>query len=478
MKRREFLRRGLLLAGAVSVNASALANITKNSGDARLKIGVLSDIHIRHADQTGAFETALKYFRDKGVDGVIVAGDMADAGLKRQLNWVSETWYKVFPKDKAPDGRHVEKLFVYGNHDLEGQNYGNLPDLAKTEDELKKLRSEEAIVLDRAGNWKRCFHEKYQPIYIKDVKGYKFVGGHWNNSRSVAGLNEFFEAHRKELEGDKPFFYFQHAHPKNTCSGEWAWGADDGTSTKILSTFPNCVAFSGHSHTILQDERTIWQGAFVSVGTSSLSYTYAIGGRENTYVDGQERSYQMPQIGQWDGKQGMLMTVYKDCITLERREFVYGETLGDAWVIPLPAHNGPQTLSFQYRADRVKVPQFKAGDKATVTHAKGKDRDGVEQMQYTVHFPNVLRKTNGVRAYDFEVQLVVHDVDVDKIMLTKRVMSPHFYLGEGKDGGEVTCVFGEKEIMKKCPFRFDIRPCECFGKKGDAIQTDWQQALS
>lgn len=27
--------------------------------------------------------------------------------------------------DKAPDGRHVERLFVYGNHDWEGFKYGN-----------------------------------------------------------------------------------------------------------------------------------------------------------------------------------------------------------------------------------------------------------------------------------------------------------------------------------------------------------------
>ena len=476
MDRRQFFKTGMLFAGALSVDHRLLAKAAKTMGQAKLKIGVLSDVHIRHADQTGTLENALKYFRDRGADGVLIAGDIADAGLSRQLTWVAQTWERVFPKDKAPDGRHVEKLFIYGNHDMEGHNYGNLEDIV-SKDKLEQLRKSEALANDRAGYWKKIFKEKFAPIYIKDVKGYKFIGAHWHDWKNIPGLEAFFTAHQKELTGDKPFFYFQHPHPRNTCSGEWAWGMDDGSSTELFTHYPNCIVFSGHSHTILNDDRTIWQGGFTSVGTSSLSYTYALGGRENTYVDGEnvQMPSQMPVVNQTDGKQGMFMTVYDKYITLERREFVYNESLGNDWIIPLPFADGPATLSFEYRADRAKAPEFPADSKVTVTRAKGKDRYGKEQMQTTVHFPNVLKKNTGQRAYDFEVQLEMHDVDTYKIMLTKRVMSPHFYLGENKDQDEVTCVFGEAEVPGHREFRFLVRPCECFGKKGSAITSKWMK---
>ena len=49
-----------------------------------------------------------------------------------------------------------------------------------------------------------------------------------------------------------------------------AWGHDKGIATKTLSNYPNAIAFSGHSHYSLTDERSIWQGAFTSIGQSSL----------------------------------------------------------------------------------------------------------------------------------------------------------------------------------------------------------------
>jgi len=472
MNRREFIGKSMLVAGVMAIDMKAFAEFVSKMGEPNIRIGILSDVHIRLKNQTDVLEKTLRYFDKRGVDGVIMAGDLADAGLSRELQWLADTWYKVFPKDRGYDRRHVEKLFIYGNHDFEGQTYDRLEDILQGED-YDTVVAREGLVYDKAGWWKKIFHEKYDPIYIKDVKGYKFIGAHWGNGRNFPGLAEFMDAHRAEIEGSKPFFYYQHQHPKGTCSGPWVWGQDDGQSTQILSQFPNCVAFSGHSHNVLNDERTIWQGAFTSVGTSSLSYTYSFGGRENTYVDGGPYVHsQMRVVEQGDGKQGMVMSVYDDCIVLERREFVYDESVGDNWIIPLPAP-GEKTLSFEYRAARAKIPQFAPGDTATVTRGMGKDRDGKENMQTTVHFPTVLKKRTGVRAHDFEVTLEKHDVDTYQIVGQKRVMSPHFHLGENMDEEEATCVFGEDEVPKDMDLRFIIRPCECFGGKGDPIYTDW-----
>ena len=87
----------------------------------------MSDIHIFNEKQVPVFERALEFFRDRKADGVIIAGDMADRGLVDQLELVGKAWFKVFPENRRPDGQPIEKLFVYGNHDVQGHGYGDTP---------------------------------------------------------------------------------------------------------------------------------------------------------------------------------------------------------------------------------------------------------------------------------------------------------------------------------------------------------------
>ena len=51
----------------------------------RLKFGVISDIHVTIPESTERFRRALAWFRDEGVDAVMVAGDLSDWGLGKRL---------------------------------------------------------------------------------------------------------------------------------------------------------------------------------------------------------------------------------------------------------------------------------------------------------------------------------------------------------------------------------------------------------
>lgn len=130
-------------------------------------------------------------------------------------------------------------------------------------------------------------------------------------------------------------------------------------------------------------------------------------------------------------------------------------------------------MSYENRAKTAQIPQFGPFDKATVTRGTGKNRAGEECRQVTVHFPSVLKKTHGVRAFEYEVQVEAQYTDIFKTGTTKRVYSPKCYLGENHDGGEVTCVFAESELPLNYEVRFAVRPCECFGGKGNPIYTEW-----
>ena len=234
VSRRSFLG-GAFSLGALSGCRAFIAPAGFFSGDgANLVLGVISDIHVdcgrgdfKKFGDTAQFERTLRWFDAQGVDGVIVAGDMADNGMINQLACVGEAWFRVFPDGRSDrDGRKVEQLFVYGNHDYEGQHYDKF-DVRYFE---KKSFEAAQIARDPAKAWKLAFHEDYSPIWFKTVKGYQFVGAHWHFGKDswdgIPAVEPWFKEHAAELDRTKPFFFIQHPHPKDTVYGEDAWGAD------------------------------------------------------------------------------------------------------------------------------------------------------------------------------------------------------------------------------------------------------------
>ena len=359
-----------------------------------MSFGAVSDLHVRISkDGKGlspthdcsAFQRALEWFRDVKADAVMVAGDLADTGLVPELEAVAATWRKVFPGNKAADGRHVEPVIITGNHDWDAWDYDGfvfVKELYPDEDERNRMM----IYKDLKGNWERIMQEPYVPIFRKDVKGYSFVGAHWQNERchpkcetAFRHVPQWFDEHGAELDPSKPFFFCQHAHLQNTVYGPWAWGHDSGETTAALSKYPNAVAFSGHSHYVLTDERSIWQGAFTSVGTASLRACTTPGdefgdaGVENAWggLNAYKAMEPLPETGQ----HGYLVRVFKDAIAFSRRDFSTGRMLGGDWVMPLPAAKS-KPFSFAGRLASQKPPAFKAGATLSVAKVKATIRGG------------------------------------------------------------------------------------------------------
>ena len=163
-------------------------------GKPALTFGLLSDIHIaldiggrqlhpRYGTDT--LVKAFEWFRDNGADAVVIAGDMAHCGLGGELMTVAEAWFGVFPDDKAPDGRHVERVFVFGNHDW--SSLGRAKNVFRDEAELKA----NLIVNDPEKWWRAAFREDWQRIQLRSVKGYDFVCAHWSNG-GCSGKDEKF----------------------------------------------------------------------------------------------------------------------------------------------------------------------------------------------------------------------------------------------------------------------------------------------
>ena len=461
----------------------------------KLRLGIVSDIHIKTAGKPDesplsgsnnlTFRKTLEWFDAQGVDGVIVAGDMADNGMVEQLEAVAEAWYAVFPEDKGKDGRHVEKLFVYGNHDWEGYRYGDFAErlYADPEERIKHI-----LRYDYKGHWERIFYEPYSPVWLKTVNGFSVVGANWCNDycrgweeTGVPGVEEFFSANRSKIDPERPFFYIQHPHPKDTCYGHWAWGHDNGGATRALSPFPNAIAFSGHSHYSLSDERSIWQGAFTSIGTSSLRYTGAPTaslpglGFENTTTSFRGTKLTkdevrlitnrkvMSSLGTGTGRQGMLLSVYEDCVRIVRREFVFGESLGEDWVMPLPASEA-KPFAFALRKQKAVAPQFAEDAKLAMKLGQLKNRANKRVAAVTLTFPAA--GDAKLRPFDYEVSVERED---GSVVLTRYVLSSDFHLPSSKRHARQTFAISCDQLPQDTLFRFVVRPRESFGRAGKGL---------
>jgi len=91
-----------------------------------------------------------------------------------------------------------------------------------------------------------------------DVKGYKFILSHFVNTAPGATVDLDKYMAKYGSDSSKPVFYSQHRWMKGTyCTDDDMWGADSGGQKPILDRYPNCVAFTGHTHYMLTDDRTV-----------------------------------------------------------------------------------------------------------------------------------------------------------------------------------------------------------------------------
>ena len=497
MKRRDFIAGAASFFGWGLACGPGAAFAAKpglfSFGKPNLVFGILSDIHVRLVRKKGKtdkyeglamFRKALEWFRDHGVDAVTISGDIADHGLVEELEAVAQTWDAVFPDGKAPDGRRVEKLFVYGNHDWEGFKYG---------DTAKKIFGKDFMAHslrgDYAGNWERIMREPYSPVWRKEVKGYTFVGAHWIADRcraysevGVPQAPEWYKANAATIDPSKPFFHLQHPPPKNTAHGPWLWGHDDGRLTKALSAFPNAISLTGHSHALITSDRAIWQGAFTAIDVGSLKYTgFHYGeipaiGRENDINEPKatkENPYRvMKRIDSRDGHQGMVAKVFGDRIVFERWDFEDLAPLGPDWVVPLPMKT-PPAFAFEPRAKASVAPEFPAGAALEVRMATGKNRGGKdvpsrEQPVLELTIPAANRKGGG-RVFDYAIELAgadgaketryVFDNGCHRSPKSKRALAP------------TICRLAARRLAVSGEVKIRVTPRNSFGKEGAAIAT-------
>ena len=418
-----------------------------------LRAGVISNTNItaRVSPMDSVLKKSLEYYRGEGVDAVVIAGDFLTNGTEDELAKVAKIWFSVFPEDKGLKGKHVERIFIYGDKEIEGHT--GMTALKRYSPEYLEAFN---IASHREELWEKYFHEPYRPHYRKEVNGYVFLASHYDNAGMTPGMAEFFAAQQKTLPSiDKPIFYVQHR--------------DFQKNDPVLGHYPNLICLSGSNPMTLTDEKTIWQNAYTFVSAASLRQVTCRDGRENTDMPEGYVS-QMPKNKLWHGHQGMLMSVYKDRVEIDRYDFHTGESIG-VWSIPTDVTKRPYNWGERKLQGMYNAPAFPKGASVEAVRKKDKNRNGARVKQIHLNFPSAVSQKGRARAFDYKVSV---ELMTSETVMFKRVYSLLFYLCEERDEEKgASCVFSESELPKGAPFRFVVRPVDSFDNEGEPIYSEY-----
>jgi len=458
-------RRGFLGGLCAGLGGLLLPADAFGEGTPQMKLGVVTDVHVSGSwNQEKYIERAFRWFAAQGVDAVMVPGDIAHSGLIRELKSFAAIWNKVFPGDRGPDGRHVEKLFVTGNHDLEawwvkGEDAWRTQNVFNHRDNPQKL-------------WRELFHEDYQLIWKKVVKGYVFIGSQWPCKDLKPPVEQWFKDHAKELDPTKPFFYTQHAHPRGTC-GDGKISYDDGTATRALSPFPNAVAITGHSHQTIVDESSVWQGAFTSINAGCLragdNDRWGVYDSTYPFYSAKKKENRMRPLPAEEGRCGLLVDIFDDHLVVHRRSFEYDTTLGEAWCVALPAAKGGKYDPKRQHAEDA-GPVFAADAKVEVERCAvtpkeiaGPALEGKPCVRVKIPHPKAARP--GSRVYDFSVEMLVDG----KPTLKRLVLANGYNVPAALSDRVSNCLFDIGEIPAQGQVTFRVTPRTSFGTPGRSL---------
>ena len=434
----------------------------KRPGRANLVFGLVSDTHLR-SDMTGTkldspdryLLAALEYFREQNVDAVAHCGDMADRGQICELEFHAAIWNKVFPGGLAPDGHKVEKLFVAGNHDVEGFRYGlGLPMRVDKIYPDPEEMTKHLLASDFAAQWERIWGEKYERVWHKTIKGYRFFGRHWDVDES-----ELIEKLKDVRFPDRPLFLLSHER-----------------SVQLKDSpidLRNAVGFFGHWHCSASNWNQIhfFPGySFPNIQVPSSSTYGRFGFGKDAYIskaaiEGKDAAKK--------GYQGYIVRVYDDFLAIERREFSEGGPLGPDWIMPLGKYD-PHPFSKSELKKLIGAPQFRNGAKLEVSF--GNPVNPVQGNSATprlcVRIP-LADDNPDSRVYAYEV-VVAGDDSKKKLRKAVYAAGVHMGIGHEPNGGVTTLEIPKSELPPGKTLTFAVRPLSSLGTSGNSIATTFK----
>ena len=423
-----------------------------------LVLGVISDTHMRTMPTSGRIDwewsdrylvKALTHFRDENVDAVIHCGDFAHLGQVEEMQAHADAWNKAFPNNRAPAGHEVVKLFVSGNHELNGSTYGGKGMFVRRLYPDPEERARHVLASDMAGNWERIWGEKYEPVWHKVVKGFHFFGMQWGvDDAAMADLVDGTTG----CEPPRPFFVLRHDYPPSTLLAR-------------MKRHPNAVGLFGHLHYSIAN----WRKVFLAGGmpwfqVPSLHAHGYPGLREEDPWLTKLKIEGMEAAGSVRARQGMVVRIYDDMMVVERREFGEGGSLGADWVMPFGKYD-PHPFSLEEQKKKIGEPQFRAGAKLFVEDISA------AAPHLSVKIPLADGNPDS-RVYAYEVVVVGEGQKLHKVVYAAGC---NMGVGHEPNGGITDMPIPKSELPSGDALTIAARPLTSLGTRGKPLVAKWHR---
>ncbi|MDR1851893.1 MAG: metallophosphoesterase [Propionibacteriaceae bacterium] len=313
--------------------------------NAKLRFAVISDTQLGD-DSNGAVPEQLEeklrsaltilrkdYFEVSGLDAIVVAGDLSQNGRVAEFEAFARIFREVFPesdfnlKGDVNPLATLKALYIKGNHDNYGDGSANYFN-----------------TLAPGGDYRGG-----DGNYLADVNGYKFVmlsqpstinsGNLYDRASQAFVKAAMVQTAAADPGGDKPIFVVTHPHLYGTVYGSEPtdlensdWATRD--IKPYLDGYRQTIAFSGHSHYPISDERSIDQGEFTALGTGAIAYV----DNERGYSESPDSAR---YVSKWKESVGYYVEVDSaNTTTITRLDFARHQVIKEPWVVKPPSDPG------------------------------------------------------------------------------------------------------------------------------------------
>ena len=313
------------------------------------RFAVISDLHIGAGDNNIAkvkqtFEILSQ--QTKPLDAIFIVGDLTEGGTAAQNETAAGLMSAISPA--------IPAYTLLGNHDW-FNTYGG------------------SYFGGYFGNLNKTLTIKGYPfILLSDdpVNTNKEDFNYYNETTLNFLKNALAEATTKYP--DKPIFVHAHVPAQNTSYGSWGEVGQYFYSQRlreILKGYEQVIVFSGHLHTPIGDERSIFQEDFTSVNDGTIAFTTRIpllaNGQKFDDLVGTNRPPQNNEVAE-----GFIVQIEpNDDVTIQRWDFFRNNEIKTPWVVKAPH----KKENFVYTIGRTggEAPYFDSFDKITFSKVAG-----------------------------------------------------------------------------------------------------------
>lgn len=344
-------------------------------------------------------ELALQY-TDRGLDAVFFAGDIINNAKASQVESFKEVYEDVLDPAKTPF------IFCLGNHDIfSGRPY-----------------TQHHLNMDVFYRILGDAYRTYEPETSDPVKGFihQIVGGYHflaidpldngyvcemgddSGAKYAPEAKEWLDTLLAKITAEHPDRYvFVTTHPmvyglaygSDLTYGTLFWYTKE--LVPILEKYPQVVAFGGHLHFPISDERSVMQDKFTGVNCGAMSYMAT----ENGHFRDMISNTVMKDASQVSN--GYLAQLDAGGnLRLIRMNFGLKKTIKDPFVLPAPAADGSHLKPYSRERARNNQPPVLAEDaisvadngawvkdealRVTMSFRAGTDDDAIQRYVLTV----------------------------------------------------------------------------------------------